>query len=230
MPTHLITGAGSGIGEAAARSLRDRGDRLLLLSRSEERAAQLAVEFPDADTIVADLADPAGLEQVLTRANLPDRLDSLLHVAGAVELSAVAALPVGQLREQLDVNLVAPAVLTRACLPALRRAQGTVVFVNSTSGLRANPAWSAYAASKFGLRALADSLRGEEKPHGVRVTTVFPGRTATPMQEKVHRQEGRDYDASAWIDPRTVAATILHVLDLPRDATVPEVSVHPAPR
>ena len=225
MPTHLITGAGSGIGEAAARSLRDRGDRLLLLSRSEERAAQLAVEFPDADTIVADLADPAGLEQVLTRANLPDRLDSLLHVAGAVELSAVAALPVGQLRVQLDVNLVAPAVLTRACLPALRRAQGTVVFVNSTSGLRANPAWSAYAASKFGLRGFADALRAEEAEYGVRVTSVFPSRTATPMQEKVHGQEGKDYDASDWITPETVADAIVHVLDVPPEATIPELVV-----
>ncbi|HET7196880.1 MAG TPA: SDR family oxidoreductase [Nocardioides sp.] len=225
MPTHLITGAGSGIGEAVARTLRDRGDRLLLLSRSGERAAQLAAEFPDAETIVADLADPAGLEQVLTRADLPDRLDSLLHVAGAVELSAVAALPVGQLREQLDVNLVAPAVLTRACLPALRGAQGTVVFVNSTSGLRANPAWSAYAASKFGLRGFADALRAEEAEHGVRVTSVFPSRTATPMQEKVHDQEGKDYDASDWITPETVADAIVHVLDVPPEATIPELVV-----
>ena len=225
MSTHLITGAGSGIGEAVARTLRDRGDRLLLLSRSEKRAAQLAEEFPDADTVVADLADPAGLEQVLTRTELPDRLDSLLHVAGAVELSAVAALPVGQLREQLDVNLVAPAVLTRACLPALRRAQGTVVFVNSTSGLRANPAWSAYAASKFGLRGFADALRAEEAEHGVRVTSVFPSRTATPMQEKVHGQEGKDYDASDWITPETVADAIVHVLDVPPEATMPELVV-----
>jgi short-subunit dehydrogenase len=225
MPTHLITGAGSGIGEAVARTLRDRGDRLLLLSRAQERAAQLAADFPDAETIVADLADPAGLEQVLTRAELPDRLDSLLHVAGAVELSAVAALPVGQLREQLDVNLVAPAVLTRACLPALRRAQGTVVFVNSTSGLRANPAWSAYAASKFGLRGFADALRAEEAENGVRVTSVFPSRTATPMQEKVHDQEGKDYDASEWITPETVADAIVHVLDVPPEATIPELVV-----
>jgi short-subunit dehydrogenase len=225
MPTHLITGAGSGIGEAAARRLRDRCDRLLLLSRSEERAAQLAVEFPDADTIIADLADPAGLEQVLTSAELPDRLDSLLHVAGAVELSAVAALPVDQLREQLDVNLVAPTVLTRACLPALRRAKGTVVFVNSSSGLRANPTWAAYAASKFGLRGLADALRAEEAEHGVRVSSVFPSRTATPMQRKVHEQEGKDYDPSEWITPDTVADAILHVLDLPPEATIPELVV-----
>jgi NADP-dependent 3-hydroxy acid dehydrogenase YdfG len=63
--------------------------------------------------------------------------------------------------------------------------------------------------------------------HGVRVTTVFPSRTATPMQEKVHEQEGRTYDSSRWISPETVAATIVHVLDLPRDATIPEVTIRP---
>ncbi len=61
----------------------------------------------------------------------------------------------------------------------------------------------------------------------MRVTTVFPSRTATPMQEKVHEQEGRTYDSSRWISPDTVVDTILHVLDLPADATIPEVTVRP---
>jgi short-subunit dehydrogenase len=175
--------------------------------------------------VVADLADLVGLEKALGGADLPDSLDSLVHVAGAVELSPVADLSTDQLREQLDVNLVAPTVLTRACLPALRQAKGTVVFVNSTSGLRANPTWAAYAASKFGLRGLADALRAEEASYGVRVSSVFPSRTATPMQEKVHAQEGKEYDASEWITPETVAEAILHVLDLPQEATIPELVV-----
>jgi NAD(P)-dependent dehydrogenase (short-subunit alcohol dehydrogenase family) len=230
MRTHLVTGAGSGIGAALVGALHERGDALVLLARSGERADELAATYPGATTLVADLADPPGLERALAEADLPDSLDSVVHVAGAVDLAPLAELDLADWQRQLDVNLTAPALVTRAALPALRAARGLVLFVNSGAGLAAHPDWSAYAASKFGLRALADALRGEEKPHGVRVTTVFPGRTATPMQEKVHRQEGRDYDASAWIDPRTVAATILHVLDLPRDATVPEVSVHPAPR
>jgi NADP-dependent 3-hydroxy acid dehydrogenase YdfG len=227
---HLITGAGSGIGAALVAALHERGDALVLLARSNERADDLEATYPGATTLVADLADPTGLERALAAEELPDSLDSVIHVAGAVDLAPVAELDLAAWQRQLDVNLTAPALVTRAALPALRVARGLVVFVNSGAGLSAHADWSAYAASKFGLRALADALRGEEKPHGVRVTTVFPGRTATAMQEKVHDQEGRDYDASAWIDPRTVAATILHVLDLPRDATIAEVSVHPAPR
>jgi len=226
-PSHLVTGAGSGIGAAVARELHDRGDHLVLLARSEGRAAELLETFPGSATIVADLADPAGLERVLADAELPAELESVLQVAGVVDLNPVADLPASELREQVDVNLLAPAVLTRACLPALRRTRGTVVFVNSSAGLVASPGWSAYAASKFGLRALADALRAEEVEHGVRVTTVFPSRTATPMQEKVHAQEGATYDASRWIRPETVAATVLHVLNLPRDATIPEVTVRP---
>ncbi len=127
------------------------------------------------------------------------------------------------------MNLLAPAELTRLALPALRAAHGTVVFVNSGAGLRANPEWSAYAASKHGLRALADALRAEELGTGVRVTSVFPGRTATPMQAKVHEQEGKEYDEADWIRAETVADAIRHVLDLPRDATIPDVTVSPGP-
>ena len=225
--THVVTGAGSGIGAAVTRVLHERGDRLVLLARSTERAAALEQAYAGATTVVADLADADGLERGLAEAELPDRIDSLLHVAGVVDLAAVAEVDSASLREQVQVNLVAPVLLTRACLPGLRAAPGVVVFVNSSAGLVAGPSWGAYAASKFGLRGLADSLRAEEVDHGVRVTTVFPSRTATPMQEKVHEQEGRTYDASRWIRPETVADTILHVLDLPADATIPEVTVRP---
>ncbi len=222
--SHLVTGAGSGIGADVVDRLHRRGDALCLLARSPERAEDLLQRYPGATVLEVDLADPAAVDGLT---GLPDRLDSVLHIAGVVDLSPVADLRLADLRSQLDVNLVAPALLTRLALPAVRRARGTFVFVNSSAGLSAGPTWAAYAASKFGLRALADSLRAEESEHGVRVTTVFPSRTATAMQEKVHEQEGRDYDPADWIQPGTVADTILHVLDLPRDATISEVTVRP---
>ena len=144
-----------------------------------------------------------------------------------VELGAVGDLTPAVWQETLAANLVAPAELTRLLLPRLRAARGHVVFVNSGAGLAAHPRWSAYAASKHGLRALADALRGEEREHGLRVTTVYPGRTATPMQEKVHRQEGKDYDPSRWVTPEAVAQTVLTALDLPRGSEITDLSVRP---
>ena len=224
MATHLLTGAGSGIGAVVARSLLERGDELVLLARSSERADELSASYDGARTVVADLADPASCESL----ELPDSLDSVVHAAGVVELGAVADLSTAAWTDQLLVNLASPAVLTRLALPALRAARGTVVFVNSGAGLFAHPQWSAYAASKHGLKALADALRGEESGSGVRVSTVFPGRTATAMQAKVHQLEGKTYDPADWIRPETVAEAIVHLLDLPRDAVMSDVTIKPA--
>lgn len=229
MATHLITGAGAGIGAALTQRLADRGDDLVLLARNGDRAEDLRERFPGARTLVADLAAPAAVGDALRDQGLPERVDSLVHAAGVVELGTVEQLTSEDWSQTLDVNLVAPAVLTQALLPALRAARGTVVFVNSGSGLRANPQWSAYAASKHGLRALADALRAEEQPAGVRVTSVYPGRVATRMQEKVHAQEGKEYDPADWIAPESVAGTILSALDLPRDAELTDVTVRPGP-
>lgn len=223
MGTHLVTGAGSGIGRVLAERLLERGDDVWLVARSTERAHDLRSDLAGATVLVADLAWPESVESL----ELPETLDSVVHVAGVVELGSVAELSVDDWASQLRVNLVAPAALTRVALPALRAAGGTVVLVNSSAGLQAHPGWSAYAASKHGLRALADSLRAEEQANGVRVTSVYPGRTATPMQRKVHQQEGKDYDPADWIDPETVAATILGVIDLPGDATISDVTVRP---
>ncbi len=222
---HVLTGAGSGIGLALAQRLADRGDELVLVARSDARATELAATFAGAQVLVADLADPGTLNGIGRQVDGP--VDSLVHVAGVVELGRVDRLRLADWEEQLAVNLTAPAVLTRELLPQVRKGRGTVVFVNSSAGLTASAEWSAYAASKFGLRAFADSLRAEEVDHGVRVSTVYPSRTATPMQEKVHEQEGRTYDSSRWISPGTVVDTILHVIDLPADATIPDVTVRP---
>ncbi|MFE1317060.1 SDR family oxidoreductase [Kitasatospora phosalacinea] len=227
MGVHLITGAGSGIGAVVADQLTARGEELWLLVRDARRAAQLRERYPDARTLVGDLDDPAKLSWAFGHQALPVELDSLLHVAGVVELGTVAETPVKAWQHQLNVNAVAPAELTRLLLPSLRLARGHVVFVNSGAGLRADPTWGSYAASKFAVRALADALRQEEHANGVRVTSVYPGRTATPMQQKVHQQEGAAYDPERWIAPESVATAVLTALDLPRDAEITEITVRP---
>jgi len=220
----LVTGAGSGIGQAVADLLHARGDDLVLLARNEQRAARLADRYAGSDVRVIDLAEPASMAAAVVGV---EPLDAIVHAAGVITLGPVADQRLDDFIEQLTVNLLAPAELTRLLLPALRATRGTAVFLNSGAGLAAHAGWSAYAASKFGLRAFADALRAEEADSGVRVTTVYPGRTATPMQEQVHEHEGREYDAADWSAPETVAATIVHVLDLPGDSTISEVTLRP---
>jgi NADP-dependent 3-hydroxy acid dehydrogenase YdfG len=224
---HLLTGGGSGIGAAVARRLLARGDELWLLARDAGRARELAERHPGVRTLVGDLAEPGRLSWALGHQSPPDRLDSLLHIAGVVELGPVGELTPKIWNETLAANLVGPAELTRLLLPQLRLSRGHVLFANSSAGISASAEWSAYAASKHGLRALADALRAEEHGNGVRVTTVYPGRTATPMQAKVHQQEGKVYDATRWIDPESVATAVLAAIDLPRDAEITDLTVRP---
>lgn len=228
--TIVLTGAGSGIGQLLAERLTARGDRLVLVARDADRAEDLAASHPGAAVIVADLAQPASLAAAVAASDLPDGIDAVVHAAGIVDLGHVEDLTVSSWQDQLAVNLVSPAELTRLLLPRVRAVRGQVLFVNSGAGLTAHPQWAAYAASKHGLKALADALRGEEAAHGVRVTTVYPGRTATPMQAQVHAQEGKDYDADAWIQPASVVTAVLTALDLPRDAVITDLSVKPGPR
>jgi short-subunit dehydrogenase len=227
---HFITGASSGIGAAVAAMLHARGDELWLLAHGDERAHELWQRFPEAEILVADLANPFALEMALLSTILPSLLNCLLHIAGVIDFSRAADLRAGQIREQVNVNMVAPMIITRALLPALRRARGLVLIANSTATLSVGaPGRSAYVASKSGIRGFADVLRLEESSHGVRVTTVFPGRTDTAMQEKVHEQEKRAYDAAQLMRPDTVARSILHVVDLPTDSTIHDLTIRPVP-
>ncbi len=225
MGAYLLTGAGSGIGAALADLLHGRGEDLVLVARSAERADELAAAYPGAQVLTADLARPEEAEGLADR--LPSRLDAVVHSAGIVALGDIADLDLAQWRSTLEVNLLAPVALTRAALPALRAARGRVVLVNSGQGLSAAGGWGSYAASKHGLKAFADSLRQEERPHGIQVISVYPGRTATPMQEAVHAHEGEPYDPTVWTRPESVAATILHALDGPRDAALTDITVRP---
>ena len=163
-------------------------------ARDAGRAKELAGEYPGAGTLVADLANPDRMSWALGKQSLPEQVDSLLHIAGVVDLSPVAELrpPTWQQAAQHQPGRACRTDPATPCRNSVST-RGQVIFVNSGSGLNAHAEWAAYAASKHGLKALADALRLEEHGNGVRVTSVYPGRTATPMQAKVHAQEGKEY-------------------------------------
>jgi short-subunit dehydrogenase len=220
---YLITGATRGIGAEVATMLHEAGHEVILSGRSPERLAEAERRLGErVRTLPLDLSEPERIEARLAGVELPP-LDGLVHSAGVVALGTVAEARPADWTRQLLVNVAAPAVLTRLLLPSVRAARGHVLFVNSGSGLRANPNWGAYAASKHALRALADALRAEEPE--IRVTSVYPGRTATDMQRQVREEEGGGYEPADYISARTVATVIVHALETPRDATVTDVSV-----
>lgn len=228
----LITGASSGIGRALAVELARRGARLVLQGRDEARLEQVRRAVEEAgghgEVRALDLTDDGAVDALAASvAEAADGLGALVHSAGMVRLGRLADTDVSVLDAHYRLNLRAPYRLTRALLGALERASGHVVFLNSGAGLHAHAAWSAYAASKFGLRALADSLRQEVAGRGVRVTTVYPGRTATPMQRDVHRQEDRAYDPDALVRPEDVAAQIAALLALRPPSVVTELTIRP---
>lgn len=223
-PLALVTGASRGIGAAVARALAPGYD-VLLGGRDTVALEEQAARLPGARAWPVDLTDGAALVGAVRGI---ERLDVLVHSAGVGLLGAVAETSAATWRRQFDVNVVAVAELTRLLLPALRAARGRVVLVNSGAGLTARPGWASYAASKFALRAFADALRAEEADHGVRVTSVHPGRVDTDMQRDVVAYEGGEYRPEAYLRPESVAGAVLVAVSAPEDAALTELVLRPA--
>jgi NAD(P)-dependent dehydrogenase (short-subunit alcohol dehydrogenase family) len=127
----------------------------------------------------------------------------------------------------MAVNLRAPYQLTQALAPLLVRGQGDVVFINSSVTRGARSEVAHYGASKYALEGLAESLRDEFNPKGVRVLSVYPGRTASPLQERIHEMEGRPYRPELLMQPEDMAQTVLNAVTLPRTAEITEIRVRP---
>lgn len=223
MPTALITGAGGGIGAAIATALAPT-HTLLLAGRPSDRLDAVA-ERLDATTFPLDLTDPSEIEATC---EVVDELDVLVHNAGVSFPGHVAESTVDEWRATFAVNVLGPVELTLVLLPALRRARGQVVFINSGAGRNVSPGMASYSASKFALRAFADSLRADEPQ--LRVTTVYPGRTDTEMQRELVAFEGGAYDPAKFLKPETVATTVANVVATPPDGHVHEVVLRPAGR
>ncbi|NKQ59230.1 SDR family oxidoreductase [Amycolatopsis sp. K13G38] len=220
-PLALVTGASRGIGAAVARALAP-SHRVLLGGRDADALAKAAGELPQAEPWPVELTDFAALAAAAARI---DRLDVLVHSAGVAELGTIEQSDPDRWRRNFEVNVVVVAELTRLLLPALRAARGHVVVINSGQGLSARAGWGGYAASKFGARAFADVLRAEEE--ALRVTSVFPGRTDTEMQQSVVASEGGEYRPEQYLRPESVAAAVLGAVTATPDAHPTEIVVRP---
>ena len=231
--TAIVTGAGSGIGRAVALALAAQGSSIWLAGRRlqalETVASQVALAGGTARCWQIDLTRDDEIDLLARTAGGESAgLDLLVHSAGEIRIGPMGTSAVDDFDAQYRINLRAPYLLTQRLLPQLRAARGQVVFVNSQAGLSAGANVAQYAATKFGLRALADSLRAEVNGDGVRVLSVYPGRTATPMQERLHEMEGRtEYHPQRLAQPDDVAGLVVHAPLLPRTSEVTDLTMRP---
>lgn len=224
VPVTLITGATGDIGWAIAQALPEH--QLILLGRSPQKLQLLATQCTQkslqAHCLGLETGDIAELETVL--APFPE-VDHVVHCAGSIQLDRIAQAQASDWHRMYQDNVIFPMLLTQVLLPRLRARQGSVVFINSGAGLHAGASWGGYAASKFALKALAESLRNEEPT--LRVASVYPGRVASTMQQQVRQQEGASYQAERYLSPEDVASSVRQILTMPAHVVLQDVVLRP---
>lgn len=227
-PVAIVTGASRGIGAAIARRFATEGFRVALLARSEAPLQALAAELG-----VGARAFPGDLTEASVVAHLAPALlefsggapDALINNAGLFLLGAVGAMDASDFAAVLHTNLVAPFLLTHALLPAMRtRGRGDIVTIGSIADRAVYPENGAYAASKYGLRALHEVLRLETRGSGVRATLVSPGPVDTPLWDAVNPDVREGFTPrAAMLTDADVADAVWFTVSRPAHVTIDEL-------
>ena len=226
--TALVTGASRGIGAAVARRLAASGARVALLARSKDTLRALAHEIGGgAVGLACDVRDTATLARALDQ--LPELLGDapsiVVNNAGAFFITPAVDTSVDAFADTIAVNLVAPFAVVRALLPAMVAAgRGHIVTIGSIADRAAYPGNAAYAASKFGLRALHEVLRAELRSSGLRVSLVSPGPVNTDLWNAIDPDQKPGFTARAdMLNPEAVAEAIHWVVTSPPELNVDEL-------
>lgn len=181
----IVTGAASGIGEACARALADRGATVVVADRDDDGARRIAAEI-GGEAWTIDLADLDALAEVSLDA------DILVNNAGIQTVSPIVDFDPARFRLIIDLMLVSPFLLTRAVMPGMiERGWGRVVNISSVHGLRASAFKSAYVSAKHGLEGLSKVTALEGGPHGITSNCINPGYVRTPLVEKQIADQAR---------------------------------------
>jgi NADP-dependent 3-hydroxy acid dehydrogenase YdfG len=228
----VVTGASSGIGKAIVFALVGEGAQVCLIGRELEtlnRLAKLAqAQSQSSRAYRADLTRDEDIAKVAAElAHETSRLDVLILCGGTIHHGEHASASMSDFDAQYQANVRGPYRLIQALLPLLRAGCGQIVFINSSSGLHARARFGQFAATQHAIKAIADSLRQEVNADGIRVLSVFPGRTATPRMERLFREESRVYRPKLLLQPEDVALMVIHALKMPRTAEVTDISIRP---
>jgi NADP-dependent 3-hydroxy acid dehydrogenase YdfG len=224
--TALVTGASRGIGLAVAHALAASGARVAMLARSSDELRSRAAEI-GGDAIVCDVTDADALSRATDTilASFNGAPDILVNNAGIFDLATIEATSLAAFRRSIDVNLVAPFLLVHSFLPSMRdRGTGHIVTIGSVADRHVFPENGAYAASKFGVRALHEVLRAELRGSGLRATLISPSAVDTPIWD-AHSPDTRAgfTRRSNMLQPDAVAAAVVYAVQQPADVNVDEL-------
>jgi NADP-dependent 3-hydroxy acid dehydrogenase YdfG len=230
--TALITGATSAIGKAIAAALADRSATPGLIGRNLPALRALAESFGKrAFCYQADLGVDDDIQNLTREIQRDlDSVDILVHNAGVISTGRVENASVADFDVQYRINVRAPYLLIQSLLPMLKSSHGQIVFMNSSLWLNARSGVAQYAATKYALKAMADSLRDELNGDGIRVLSVFPGRTAGPMQEALYASNGAPYEPQRLLQPDDIATAVIAALAMARTAEITDISIRPLQR
>ncbi len=225
----LVTGASSGIGAAIARELSKGGARLALAARSEEKLKEVAASLEGAESLVVpfDVTDADAVKRGIDRVVSEwGSLDVLINNAGLGTFGPLDELEIEAFDRMIDVNLRGTFICTKYALPHMySQKKGAVVTIASLAGKNGFKGGSGYAASKFGVVGMMESLFHESRDRGVRSITINPGSVDTPFFDEAGvTVDNRD----AILTAEDVAVTVRHALELPENALIREVDIRPA--
>jgi short-subunit dehydrogenase len=211
----MLTGAGGGIGARLAQALAERGARVALVGRDANALAQVQAQIKhgrgEAVVVSADLLETSRLDEVVARCrDALGGIDLLINVAGQLSFCPFDEEDPAVLERIIRLNLITPMLLTRALLPQLRERGGRIVNIGSTFGAIGFAWFSAYSASKFGLRGFSEALRRELEGSGVGVSYIAPRAVRTPFNTaaiyRMAEAVGMHMDEPAWVVKRIVTA------------------------
>jgi NADP-dependent 3-hydroxy acid dehydrogenase YdfG len=228
--TALVSGASRGIGLAIARALAAEGARVGMIARNAEDLSARAREIGgEAIALPGDIGNRNAVDDIVREATrrFATAPDIVVNNAGLFALTTVADLTVDEFARTLDVNLVGPFALVRAVLAGMRASRsGHIVTIGSIADRQTFPENGAYAASKFGLRALHQVLRDELRGSGVRATLVSPGPVNTTLWDAVDPDARAGFTPRAsMLDPDSVADAVLWVVTRPPSTNIDELRV-----
>jgi len=223
----VVTGGGSGIGLAMARTFAASGYSVVITGRDRKRLQEAAKELSkntQITSIACDVRDPASVENLFGEiARQHSTIDVLINNAGVAHgLAPVDQLPVETWKEVIDTNLTGTFLVTRAALP-LMRPGGTIVNNLSVAALQPFAGMSAYNASKFGALGFTHSLREDLRQRGIRVVALLPGATNTEIWSQFWPGAPREKMISA----EAVAQAVLNAVSAPANTAIEEIRIGP---